>query len=350
MRRGIFFAALLTVLSASPALAAPVTVSGQIWGDFSNNTGLNSARFYGRPMGLGYNAFNINRAYITTSARFDPQWSALLTADANANSGATTGQNYFLKYAYLQADSPLTGVDYVRMGLVPTPWYPFEAEYWRYGFQSLDIATKQLGMTTSAFGIMATGGANRFHYDLGLFDLPYAFDANNLPVRSSASYKLPVASSNDRKNIQARIGIDLAPGLSVSGLYSYYRPVGLERMDALVSLIGYKSENFTLVEEYATDWIKPSGGAEVNRRVWSAFGILGLGAFLDSLRPYDLVLRYDSVNPNAAVSKARYDEWITGIGYRPAKGVNLLLSDSLRTHEDGSPNENIVALNYGLFF
>lgn len=345
-------------------MAAPsVTVSGQIFGDFTANTGLNSTRFFGRTMPMGYNAFNLTRAYITTSVRFDPRWSALITADANANPGVVTavnqtnnqvttsnlGQLFFLKYAYLQANNPFPAFDTLRMGLVPTPWFAYElGRFWPYSFHSFDVGSKYLGFATSAFGLAAAGGAGRLHYDLNVLDLPTT-TINNFPSLVNSSYKLPV--SGTRKNLQARIGLDLAPGLEASALYSYYRPIGLDRMDGFIGLIGYRSEYLTLAEEFAKDWVAPTGGNLESRQVWSTFGILGGGALSDSLRKADLVLRYDQVSdPSTRLSGERYAEWIAGIGFRPVPGVTLFLNDTLRTYENGAPNENVVGLHYGLAF
>lgn len=337
MKKPLFALVLLGL--CAPALAAPaapqVTVSGQIWGDYSLNTGSNEANLYWEHRGIGYNGANLNRAYITTSARFSPRFSGLVTADANANPGIPNynlGQLYFLKYAYFQMESPFPTANNLRLGLIPTAWGPTESSFWHYNFHSLDIGSKYLGLTSSAFGIAASGGIDRLHYDLGAYDLP---------ALTSGSYKLPMGA-NPPKNYQAALSLKLDQGLQLSALYSYYRPLGVsDRHDALTSLLGYQGEILTLAGEYGLGW---EGSETPNTQVLSAFGILNTHGLI---RNTDLTLRYDNVN---RVNGTSHVDWIAGIGIHPATGVNLLLADTLRVPKNGGLNENILGLYYGLYF
>jgi hypothetical protein len=346
-----------------PAVAAPTTtVNGQIWFDYSVNTGNNPVNNLPTAAGrgvlpIGYNAFNISRSYLTINTRFDDKLSSQVIFDANSNPSAAlktnVGELVFLKHAYLQNDNPTPFLGNIRVGMVPTFWFIYElGKYWRYPVQSYDIGIKYFGIAPAAFGVSAAGGVDRFRYEAGIFDTPVPLNyTTGVPLTtglSAGSYKFP--TSNSCKNYQARVAMDLPAGMELSGFYSYYRPIGYDRLDSFLALLGHRDENLTLAAEYGQGWISPTGLADIDRKTVSAYGLFGGGLVNKNLSNYELALRLDGVKPDQTADNNGYKEWIAGIGYIPTPGVKIMLADTLRSHDDGSGNENIASLSYGLSY
>lgn len=364
MFKKTLWAAMTLNLLAMPTLAAPtVTLNGQVWFNYTANTGENQVNF-GRNLSVGYNGFNLTRAYLISNIKFDDKLSGQVIFDANAfaptllgsatlNNGSLStstinnlGEIAYLRHAYLQYNNPLPTLDNVRFGVLPTFWFAYElAKYWRYSFQSGDIGGKYFGVSSAASGLTAAGSFDHFRYEAGVFDTPVL--TSGYPL-SNGSYK--VAPAGGRKNVQARVAVDLPLGLELSGLYSYYRPIGFDQLDNCFALIGHKTENLILAAEYGKGWAHPTGGTAIDRDSLSAFGIFGGGLINPNLRNLDLILRLDAVKPDQSTANNGYKEWIAGIGYLPTPNIKTMLSDTLRTHEDGTANENIVALTYSFTY
>ncbi len=173
----------------------------------------------------GYNAFNVNRAYLIFLYHQD-NWFLKVTPNffKSNNSGATGGNEYFrLKYAFLQFNHvyDANGLTVnLKAGQFPTPMVAWEdgllgyhvAERTPWGF--LNVTSTQAGLGVS--GKYRSNGKIYMAYNAGFFDNA-AFHADE---------------TVDQKSPQARLtfypmGADSGlNGLSISGYYAWAQDGG----------------------------------------------------------------------------------------------------------------------------
>ena len=168
----------------------------------------------------GYNAFNVNRAYLIFLYHQD-NWFLKITPNffKSNNSGATDGNQYFrLKYAFLQFNHvyDANGLTVnLKAGQFPTPMVAWEdgllgyhvAERTPWGF--LNVTSTQAGLGVS--GKYRTNGRVYLAYNAGFFDNA-AFHANETVDQKSPQARLTIYP----------LGADSAlNGLSISGYYAW---------------------------------------------------------------------------------------------------------------------------------
>lgn len=144
-------ALLIAAGAAAPAMAQDTTVSGRVYYDLTNVDQTSDGAKQAAPSG---NAFDIKRFYVQIDHRFNDQWSADLTTDAQYNStlGAT---ELFIKKAYVQGK--FSDAFTVRVGSADTPWIPYAEDI--YGFRYVEkTITDGLNQGTSAdWGVHVLG-------------------------------------------------------------------------------------------------------------------------------------------------------------------------------------------------
>ena len=172
----------------------------------------------------GYNAFNVNRAYLIFLYHQD-NWFLKVTpninkSDNSAYSGGSTGGNeYFrLKYAFLQFNHvyDANGLTVnLKAGQFPTPMVAWEdgllgyhvAERTPWGF--LNVTSTQVGLGVS--GKYRSNGRVYLAYNAGFFDNA-AFHANETVDQKSPQARLTIYP------LGADSGLN---GLSISGYYAW---------------------------------------------------------------------------------------------------------------------------------
>ena len=172
----------------------------------------------------GYNAFNVNRAYLIFLYHQD-NWFLKVTpninkSDNSAYSGGSTGGNeYFrLKYAFLQFNHvyDANGLTVnLKAGQFPTPMVAWEdgllgyhvAERTPWGF--LNVTSTQAGLGVS--GKYRSNGKVYLAYNAGFFDNA-AFHANETVDQKSPQARLTIYP------LGADSGLN---GLSISGYYAW---------------------------------------------------------------------------------------------------------------------------------
>ncbi len=168
----------------------------------------------------GYNAFNVNRAYLIFLYHQD-NWFLKITPNflKTDNSSGTNGSEYFrLKYAFLQFNHVYDANGWtvnLKAGQFPTPMVAWEdgllgyhvAERTPWGF--LNVTSTQAGLGVS--GKYRSNGKVYLAYNAGFFDNA-AFHANETVDQKSPQARLTIYP------LGADSGLN---GLSISGYYAW---------------------------------------------------------------------------------------------------------------------------------
>ena len=230
-------AAALAISSATAAQGADgpaVKVGGQIYSH------------YGMDLTAGAddaNAFDISRAYVTVKAKVTETLSTRVTTDVGrlasqrthgddgeSKDGEDTKIQAFLKYAYVQWQTPVDGVQ-LQFGAAGTGWTGLYDKFWGRRWVSKSFADQTKLLPTSDLGVHALGS----HID-GLVQWHGG-------LINGAGYSKP--EDDKGKTAQLRLTIDpLSPGdcqLPISAFVSQDVGADGDAVTLLAGGLGYKS-------------------------------------------------------------------------------------------------------------
>ena len=222
----------------------------------------------------GYNAFNVNRAYLIFLYHQD-NWFLKITPNflKTDNSSGTNGSEYFrLKYAFLQFNHVYDANGWtvnLKAGQFPTPMVAWEdgllgyhvAERTPWGF--LNVTSTQAGLGVS--GKYRSNGKVYLAYNAGFFDNA-AFHANETVDQKSPQARLTIYPLGADSSLN---------GLSISGYYAWAED-NLSFGDAAIgpntnspetrvsAVLDYKTPNanIALQYDYAINHIVEPGAGE----------------------------------------------------------------------------------------
>jgi hypothetical protein len=318
----------ITALSARGASAQQATsVSGVVYSQYS----------YELADSAGHaNAFDVKRAYLNFTRKFDGGISTRITGDVYRASDGSI--DYRLKYAYFSwtpTNSPLT----FKFGQTQTPWLDWEEGLWGFRMQGT-MPLERAGYQTSS--------------DLGLgVDGAWAKQKFNMQLSLMNGEGYHAAEGSKNKDVAARFSLRLLPsddggsrgGLRVTVLGQAGANNGGGTRNRVLGMLSYKSKMLTLAGELArVTNSATSADADVKANLFAVYG---------TLTPKDskvsIVARVDNLDPNTNMASDATTRVIAGLGYHLSPNV-LLLADIDHVSYQGTPTASQAARRSTLLF
>ncbi|WP_224371311.1 hypothetical protein [Hyalangium versicolor] len=303
--------------------------------------------------------FNIDRLYLQAEFFATDKVRFQITFDAGDTRNGTGNQVFFAetKNAYIEVKDVLGPGLYLRAGVIPLAWIPYEEDLWGYRVQGA-LPVDRWGYITSADLGLSVGGA-----------LPSKYGSFQVNVNNGEGYK--AIEVNKRKEVQARLSLNPlasmggpAAGLFVTGYGSFgeYDDAGLASRvkSRVIGEAGLQSTPLTLAVAYMS---ARDSNAKVKGRFsvgpedivtghgLYAFGVLNVGALAHAVDGVDLFARYDHLDPDREMDHTNVDLLIAGAGYRWNKNIKSLVDYETVTYgadfggvDAGKPAEKRVKL------
>ena len=296
-------AAPLAAQTSSPAPAPQVTVTGVAYTQF----------LYQLADTAGHaNSFDVTRAYVNVLGKFAGGVSTRLTADIYRQAGDNS-LRYRLKYAYL-AYTPQSSPITFKLGQIHTPWVDWEEALWDYRMQGT-IALDRNGYVSSSdfgFGVDGKWRSDRVNFGVALINGEnYNGGTGDQRKDLTARASVRLMSTND----SSRVG-----GLRVTGYGQVGKPTGGGVRRRALGMLSYRAKQITVAAEYAVMRDSVAASTSVaHGRVVSAYAVYKI-----SNTRVGLIGRFDSVDPNTAVSGDRQDRMIAGVSYQLTSNLRLL--------------------------
>ena len=297
--------AALAALAAAP-LAAQAPAPPQV-----TVTGLAYLQYqYLMKNSSGVNRFDVTRAYVNVLGRFAGGISTRITADIFTN--ADSSRAYRIKYAYV-AYTPTGSAITLKGGAIHTPLLDWEEALWDYRVQGQMALERGGYVSSSDFGVGADGkwGPDKVNAQLVLvngenYNKGTGDQGKDGMIRVSAR----VMDTDD----SSRVG-----GLRITGYAQFGRPTTGGQRQRFLGMASYRSRQITLAGEFAAARDSLTGGALVQGRVISAFGVYHFtGSKLA------IIARFDSTDPNTSVANDRQTRVIGGVSYQHSANLRLV--------------------------
>jgi hypothetical protein len=323
-------ALLTTIVSVRPA-AAQTQVGGVVYSQYAYQMRADTN-------GVHQNAFDVTRAYLNFTRKFDGGIATRITGDVYRASDGSI--NYRLKYAYFTWTPKNSPVDF-RFGQTQTPLLDWEEGLWGYRLQGT-MPMERAGFQTSS--------------DLGLgIDGAWAKDKFDVQASIMNGEGYHGAEGAQYKDVGLRASLRLLEsdeagsrgGLRVTVLGEAGRNNNDGNRNRIWGMLSYKSKVFLLAGEIGSVTNSAdSASADVKSRVFAVYG---------TLTPKDskvgIVARIDNVDPNtnSAATNDVTTRFIGGISYKLSPNVLLFLNVDNVSFQ-GTPSANTKAANSTLYF
>jgi hypothetical protein len=280
------------------------------------------------------NQFNVDRLYFggdffaTDKVRFQ------ITLDAGATRNSTGNQVFLVetKSAFAEVKDLLGPGIYLRAGVLPLAWVPYEEDLWGYRVQGA-LPLDRWGYTPSADLGLAVGGP-----------LPSKYGSFQVNVNNGEGFRFNEIGK--RKELQARLTVNPlasmggpAAGLAISGYGSYgaYDDAGLpaRAKSRVIGQVAYQSKALNFAGSYVvvrdanakvTGRYTVSAANIVRGQGMYAFAVLNVGALTQALDGVDLLARIDHLDPDTEVENNNQVLLIAGVGYRWSKQIKSLVN------------------------
>ena len=264
------------------------------------------------------NNFDITRGYVNVIGRFSGGVYARVTVDLFSETVTGTGvtsnipgsYGYRLKYAFAAwtpEHSPLT----YRFGMTQTPWLDWEEALWDYRMQGTMAMDRNGYMTASDLGFAVDGKWNSDRVN-------FAADVVN-----GQGYH---ATSDGHKDVQGRLSVRVMDtddstrvgGLRITAYGGAGKPAGGGTRNRFVSMVSYRSKQYTLAAEAAVTQDSTTGTAVKDGHVYSAFGVYHVPR-----SGVALIARVDAVTKT--VGGNRQTRYIAGASYQINPQLRVLV-------------------------
>lgn len=259
------------------------------------------------------NEFDVTRAYVNVTGRFDHGISSRVTADLYRDTDGSLA--YRLKYAYF-GWHPDGSVATLKFGMLNTPFVGWEESLWGYRMQGT-IPMDRAGYLTSS--------------DIGAgVDLTWSKElvSAQFAVVNGEGYSKPSGGKN--LDVEGRASVRLlgsddasqVGGLRLTGAAHVGKRADDGPRNRYLGMASWRSSLLTLAAEYAItkDGAADPVDADLDGRVVSAYGVFNVPA-----SPVALLARVDVVDPDTDVDDNGYTRLIGGASYRLSSNVRLLL-------------------------
>lgn len=327
-----------------PPTPAGPTVGGTIFANYScTTTGV---------AGNGFNAFEMERAYLTVRAPMGDDWKAQITTDVFRKSpqDANTyyrGLSVRMKFAYLDY-APLKGIS-IKMGLVPGIWFPVEDVLWKYRGVQTTPSDKYSYLSTADIGVSASyalpeklGEASVFYYNGEGYALP---DTNRFKDIAGRLVLTPFSSNEALKSLTiGAFGLAGGSGVATAKTKTRYGVIA----SYAYSIASIGGEYITREDSYN----------RANNLVGDSAVIAGaaLSVFGEIKAPFEprlsVLWRYDMSDPNTSLSNDATTSILGGIVWKATEKIIFSLDYQKATGESKflkNPNKTLIDTDEKIF-
>lgn len=307
-----------------------------------------------------YNEFDIDRAYLSIWSQLWDKGKIRYTMEGgDLRENGTDNFDITTKHLYLEVSDLLFKSDYLKIGQGDVPWVPYEEAIWNYRLQGTIFADRSGYLTSTDLGVSYGG---KFPNEYGSFQASLVngegWKKNETGKHKDAQLRVtlnPFAESgNELKNL-------FIAGYGGVGAYEHDADITggePDERDRLIGQIGYKeSEKLTLVGEILrakdpADKMKsrhPSLAARANQRAdaegYSIFGVLNLNLLglcndREFAKRWEVIGRWDRLDPDDSIDDNSLDRFIGGISYKWNKYIRTLLDVEHVDFEAGAGKED----------
>jgi hypothetical protein len=259
------------------------------------------------------NEFDVTRAYVNVTGRFDHGISSRVTADLYRDTDGSLA--YRLKYAYL-GWQPDGSIATLKFGMLNTPFVGWEESLWNYRMQGT-IPMDRAGYLTSSdigAGVDLAAKDERFNAQFAVvngegYNRPSG--GKNLDVEGGASVRL--LASDDAS---------ATGGLRLTGAAHVGKRADDGPRNRFLGMASWRSKLLTLAAELAAmkDGASDADDPDLDGRLIAAYGVFNIP---DSR--IALLARVDIVDPDTDIEDNGWTRFIGGASYRLGSNVRLLL-------------------------
>jgi len=263
----------------------------------------------------------IDRAYLYAKYSFDENWMMRVTLDALYNAAATGKKSeVFIKHAYLQGKLHPAAI--VEIGLIGTPWVPYEESLWKHRNISQSFVDRNKLDDSADAGVSLQG------------KLANGLVGYHLAAVNGRGFSDVGTTASTDKNI--RLGIYPVEGLTVDLGYRFgYKgtrrvPDTVPSMEVTSTLsqamLTYGGNTFRVGGNYILNTDKAKSTAVKTTK--TAYDVWGWAYFSEN---YGLFGRYETMktkrsNLTAAQVQQKDDRYVAGLDYRYNKHVTASLA------------------------
>ncbi|MFQ5927267.1 MAG: hypothetical protein ACE5MH_07520 [Terriglobia bacterium] len=302
-----------------------------------------------QPGQRNFNEFDLDRFYFTAYMRVNDRVRMRYTVEG-ARRDSNGDFDVATKYFYLEASDLLYKSSRLFLGQAGLPWVPHEEHLWGYRFQGTVFPDREGYLTSTDLGIgwkasfpkgygdyhfavvngegwhaNEVGKHKDFHLRVTLKPFAHhqwgkAFFLTGF--RSVGSYDGVAAGlPNDRKRTLAQLGFH-RPYWTIAGEYLWAADLADSMQKRHPSLAA-------------------RAGQIAHGRGYSLFGVLNFGLFSEAAESWEVIARFDRLDPDIEIGNNEHFRWIAGLSYRWNKYLQTLIDfervqfdpGSLRTNE-----------------
>ncbi|GMV37556.1 MAG: hypothetical protein AMXMBFR61_20640 [Fimbriimonadales bacterium] len=323
-----------------------------------------------------FNEFAVDRVYLTFKSKVSDKSVVQYTLEGgeirdseyrlsggNLEKTSTT-MDVETKYFFYEVTDALYRSGFVRVGQAPQPWVPFQEDLWGYRVQGTVFSDRSGYLSSTDLGLSFGGaipdGYGTWHAAFVNgegWKSPERGKHKDFHLRVTA---FPFAKSREEvKNL-------FVSGFVSTGAYDDVISGPRDRQRAIVQLGYRKAGSGYLGAEYLwasdpADKMKaryPSLGArsgQVSDALgYSLYGVVNLGTFGGGAdaRKWDILARFDHLDPDDEIADNNVERWIFGVGHRFSSNVLALLDYETVEYASGSgkPDERRISLRADIKF
>lgn len=301
-----------------------------------------------------FNEFNLNRIYLRFDTRLWDKGSVRYTLEGGdlREEGARQPFAVLSKHFYLEVRDVLHKNSFLRFGLADLPWVAYEEGLWGYRVQGTVFTDRQGYLSSTDLGVAAGGSFTKsygswqvhlvngetwtgrekgkhkdVHGRLSLYPLAGAAGVGRYLLVAGAAtvgaYELVTTGPDDRRRFIALAGVAQPDKVTLLGQVVWTR----DPADALAGRYPSLARRTGLL----------SAGRGV-----SVFGRLGLSALSadSAANKWEVIGRYDWLDPDHRIANNALDRWIAGVVYKPNRWVSTLLDYERVRYDAGAALEN----------
>lgn len=293
-----------------------------------------------------FNEFDLDRLYVGFHWQLWDEGSLHYILDAVAF--REDGDQQFdltTKYFYLEVKDLLYPSTYLHLGQADLPWVVYEEIIWTYRFQGTVFADRSGYLTSTDLGA-AFGG-----------EIPDGWGSWQVNVANGEGWDK--SEIGKHKDFHGRITVK--PLAFAEGPYENFFVTGFGSVGAYddieegpddreraITQIGYKEpDKITLAAEYLWAWdpavemkrkypsLAAREGDESRAQGISIFGVLNLNALVEDefAKRWELVARWDRLDPDEDIEDNTLDRLIGGVSYRWNEHIRTLLDYEMVDYE-----------------
>ena len=294
------------------------------------------------------NEFDIDRIYLTLDWQLWDKGKVIYTLEGGDIRDSDGHFDVTTKAFFLEVRDLLYPSTYLWVGQADLPWVAYEEGLWGYRFQGTVFPDRMGYLTSTDLGVGFGGDIPRGYgsWQVNVVN-GEGWTSNEIGKHKDVHARLTLRPFGAKENALKHLFVT---GFASLGAYDDV-PSGPDDRNRWIAQAGYRIPNrWTLVGEYfgAEDpaskmaekfpTLALRAGQESDAQGLSIFGTLNAGLFKDSdfARKWELIGRWDHLDPDRDIGGNDVNLWIAGVSYRWNKNIRVLLNYEDVEHEDVS--------------